>query len=64
VFVDYDGLCAAPAAGVARIADAAGVPLGAGDGLRPPVAHAVGGASNEVLVEARAVHAQLVARTG
>jgi hypothetical protein len=64
VFVDYDALCAAPAAGVARIAAATGAPLGKGDGLRPPPAHAVESASDEVLVEARAVHAQLVERTG
>jgi hypothetical protein len=62
VFVDYDALCAQPAAGVARIVAAAGVALGRGDGLRPPPVHAVEGASNDLLAEARAVHAQLIAR--
>jgi hypothetical protein len=64
IFVDYDALCAQPAAGVARIAAAAGVALGSGDGLRPPPVHAVEGASNDVLAEARAVHSRLVARAG
>lgn len=64
VFVDYDALCAQPAAGVARIAAAAGVALGRGDGLRRPPVHAVEGASNDLLAEARAVHAQLIARAG
>jgi len=62
VFVDYDALCAQPAAGVARIAAAAGVALGSGDGLRPPPVRAAEDASDSVLAEARAVHAQLVAR--
>lgn len=62
VFVDYDALCAQPAAGVARIVAAAGVALGRGDGLRPPPVHAVEGASNDLLAEARAVHAQLITR--
>ena len=60
--VDYDALCADPAPGVARIAAAAGVTLGTGDGLRPPPAHAVEGANGDVLSEAKAVHALLVAR--
>lgn len=59
-FVDYDALCADPAAGVARIAAAAGVPLGSGDGLRAPPAHPVDGASDDVLADARQVHARLV----
>jgi len=62
VFVDYDSLCAEPAAGVARIAAAAGVALGSGQGLRPPPVHAVESASGDALAEARAVHRQLVAR--
>jgi hypothetical protein len=62
VFVDYDSLCAEPADGIARIAAATGAPLGSGDALRPPPAHAVEGASGDVLAEARAVHRQLVAR--
>jgi len=64
VYVDYDALCAQPAAGVARIAAAAGVALGSGGGLRPPPVHAVQDASDDVLAEARAVHSQLVARAG
>jgi len=62
VFVDYDSLCAEPAAGVARIAAAAGVALGSGHGFRPPPVHAVESASGDALAEARAVHRQLVAR--
>jgi hypothetical protein len=62
MFVDYDALCAEPAAGVARIAAATSVPLGSGDGLRPPPAHVDEGARVDVLAEARAVHTQLIAR--
>jgi len=62
MFVDYDALCAEPVVGVARIAAATTVPLGAGDGLRPPPVHAIEGASDDVLRHARAVHAQLVTR--
>jgi hypothetical protein len=62
IFVDYDALCAEPAAGVARIAAATGVALDWGDGLRPPPVRAVEGASGDVLAEARAVHTQLIAR--
>jgi hypothetical protein len=38
------------------------VVLGSGDGLRPPPEHGVEGARVDVLAEARAVHAQLIAR--
>lgn len=62
LFVDYDALCAQPVVGVARIAAATGASLGSGDGLRSPPAHAIGGASDDVLADARAVHAELVAR--
>ena len=61
-FVDYDALCTDPARGVARIAAATGVALGAGEHLRPPPVHDVEGASGDVLAEARQVHARLAAR--
>lgn len=61
-FVDYDALCDDPAIGVARIAAAAGEPLGVGAGLRPPPPHAVDGASAEALADATHIHEALRAR--
>ena len=61
LFVDYDALCADPAAGLAPIAAAVGVPL-AGGTLRVTPRRDTLGADPALLDDARAVHAALISR--
>jgi hypothetical protein len=64
-FVDYDRLCAAPAAGLAAIAGLAGIEAGTtGDTLRAPKPHQVEQIDQALVTEAYAVHAALAAAAG
>lgn len=62
LFVDYDALCADPAAGAARIAAAVGVDL-ASETLRAPPRRGAPDADPLLMAEAAEVHARLVVRT-
>ncbi|WP_157220365.1 sulfotransferase [Flavisphingomonas formosensis] len=65
IFVDYDGLCAAPEAGSRRLATGIGIAVGLewASLRKQPVRHAGCNASKMLVAQAYAVHDELIARS-